>query len=746
MLRLRAARYLAALAAASVALAAPSAAPGEVYRNGSVQAEVGPASIELGNSAAVRRWTRAPFRTAALVDRRGSDRTWSTGSRDFVLSVGGVELGSEAFNVDSVSVTKLERGGLRVTMRLAAPLRLPGLSVERVAEAYPGVAGIRTQTVLEAAAPLVLDRATLDQVAPATAVAPTIHAFRAGADWREPGWTGPPFTVGDPHPGTWRESRSGSTGQPLEGTGEWLSLDDGARDAFMVLERNDLPSSRVEYDGNAGAAVVDFSRDVLSLGPFEEQAHIENPGPGPGRVRVVRPGEPLALPPVFTGFGQRAGDAAWQFHRYLVGHRTLPYEHAVTFNSNGVDANRISTGAKDDMDLATVQQVAPIARRMGIETFILDDGWQARSGDWQPDSPEYPEPRWDGSPDSKFRPRFPDPEFRAVRDALAPMNLGLWMSPTFFNPSSEAYAQHPEWVCRPIGDALVAQNLADPDGGSNEAGLGPWGPAALPHVEGRIRAAIERWEVRYFKFDFLVWLDCLGGPDGVQDLYGFHDAFVAMVDRLRADHPGVTFQIDETNDYRLFPFEAVTRGPTWFQNGGPSVDRMLHNLWNLSPFIPTFALGQNALANEDFGHYPVDTLMAAALLSHITFFHDPRELPDAVIDRVGTWTAFYKQHRAALGGVVYPLLDDPLQRGWTALQAWDPDTGAGALLAFRQGSPDANRRIALENVPGGRLFELLAAPDGAVVGTVTSAQLRAGIDVQIEQAEGAKVLVIRPAP
>ena len=83
----------------------------------------------------------------------------------------------------------------------------------------------------------------------------------------------------------------------------------------------------------------------------------------------------------------------------------------------------------------------------------------------------------------------------AVRDAIAPMKLGLWMSPTFFNPSSETFAQHPEWVCHPVGDGLAASNLADPDSGSNEAGLGAWGPAALPHVEGRIRDAIENWGV-----------------------------------------------------------------------------------------------------------------------------------------------------------------------------------------------------------------------------------------------------------
>ena len=39
--------------------------------------------------------------------------------------------------------------------------------------------------------------------------------------------------------------------------------------------------------------------------------------------------------------------------------------------------------------------------------------------------------------------------------------------------------------------------------------------------------------------------------------------FVSMLDTLRAKYPDVVFQIDETNDYRMFPFESVSRGPTW---------------------------------------------------------------------------------------------------------------------------------------------------------------------------------------
>jgi len=109
------------------------------------------------------------------------------------------------------------------------------------------------------------------------------------------------------------------------------------------------------------------------------------------------------------------------------------------------------------------------------------------------------------------------------------------------------------------------------------------------------------------------------------------------------------------------------------------------------------------------------------------------------------WSAFYKARRGLLDGVVYPLLTDPLERGWTALQSWDPERGEGALLAFRQSSGDEVKRIALRNVPPGRQFNVVSGPDGAAFGTFTSAQLSAGIDVRIPQANGAQVLLVEQA-
>ena len=721
---------------AALALSAPGAASAQTLRAGDVYARVSGSEVVLGNRQVERRWSRAAFRTTLLRDKRRSGRRWGSPHRDFSLSLGGTDLGSDAFRARSVRVDRLARGGLRVTMSLVIGPGAPGgLEAVRTAEAYPGVAGFRTQTTLRSAAPLALAGATLDEAALGRA-APAIHAFRAGADWRQPGYRGPNLSIGDAHGGTWRASRRAAAGARLEGAAQWLSAASGRRTLFMVMERNDFPSSRAAYDGRVASLRLRYGQDVVILGPLEEQAHVENPTAlGQGRRRTIGPGAPLRLEAAFTGFSDHPGDEPWQFYKYLVGHRLQPYDKAVTFNSNGVDEDRISTGAKDDVDLRTVRQLAPIARRLGVETFILDDGWQARSGDWQPDSPAYREPR------RHLAPRFPDPQFRAVRSALGRMRLGLWMSPMHFHPSSSAWRRHPDWVCQPVGSGLLAYNQAEPYDSSNEAGIVPWGPRAIPYIESRIREGIVRWGVRYWKFDFLAWLDCAGQGD----VYAMHDAFVAMLDRLRRDHPQVTFQIDETNDYRMFPFESVSRGPSWFQNGSPPPEHLLHNLWNLSPFVPGFSVGQHVLGGQHWKRHPVATLMAAALPSHITFFTDLRELPRAVLRQAAPWLRFYKRNRHLLAQMTYPLLRDPVAKGWTALQAWNPERPAGALLAFRQESRASRQRIALRNVPPRRRFDLFSGPSTRYAGTVTSSRLTRGLTVRLSRRRTARVLLIVPA-
>ncbi len=746
-MRLRTTVLLCILAAA---LAPAISVADDVVQRGDVVATIGSDEVSLCNARACRTWFADRLETKTF---GGNGLPAAGAGPDFRLILDGIEVTADVLPLTSVTAAAID-GGVGITWELDAG----AATLRREVEMYEGIAGVQSRTVVVPRVGVALSGYSLDEVALGDGASATAHAFRAGADWRfDDDWD--PFTIGDAHQGDWHVETTGDT---VDAPGQWLSVDTNAGTVGLVMERNDYASSRVAFDGAVARADVDLSRDVVYFGPIEESVHTENPGPGPARHRALLPGTEVALERAFTVLARDADDEAWQYHRYLTEHRLTPYPRAVTFNTNRVDSNVISTGAKDDVDFARLQALVPAAREMGVDTFILDDGWQAISGDWCPDSAGCPEPR------GMFPDRFPDDEFAAVRELLAgdpddpadDLALGLWMTPMEFHPASSAYGQNPQWACAPVGHATAALSIADPDGGSNEAGIGVWNPLAIgthpdtgevlrlvDYIEDRITRMIEVYGATYFKFDFLVWVDCLGiAPT---DIYAYMDAFIDMVDRLQAAHPEVTYQIDETNDYRLFPFASVARGPSWFQNGSPPTERLLHNLWNLAPYIPTWSIGQHALDNtEDRENKGIDMLMAAALPSHITIWAEiDTELTPAERAQVKRWTDFSRAH-PDLTGFTMPLLEDPLAGDWTALQTWDPSADAGWVFAFRQSSADAARTIplrALAHLPAEEMFEVVAhdPADGSEValGTFSAEELRAaGLPVTIDTQHGYRLV------
>jgi hypothetical protein len=684
--------------------------------------------LEVGNELVVRRWSLAPFRTLSITDRRTGEVVAGAGADGGIDLVAGgttTRVLLDSLDAQEPVVTRLADGGVAV--------RVPLGLVDRLVEVHPDVAGMTLS--LQAVQPLLVAGYALDRVVPVHPGTAVAQAFRAGSDWREPGWA-PQVELGDAQKGDWRQSTT-LTGDATV-TGQWLSTVGPAGGVFQVLERVDLPSSVVGRSGGASWVGADLSRDLLPLGPLEGDAHVSNPGAPVGRQRLLLPGTTLER--AFTGVAADPDDEGWQWVHALL--TTRPYgdwTRGVTWNSDSVDSNRISTGAKDDMNLAEVQRQAIVAKRLGVDVFVLDDGWQARSGDWCPDSPQCPEPR------DTWGPRFPDDRFAAVRAAVSPMRLGLWMSPMAFHPSSAAFQQHPEWACLPIGAATAGVTLAQDGESSNEAGIGLWNPLALSqdgtfidYLEARMRRAVEQWGVTFFKLDFLAWFDCAGAEP--VDVYRYREAFVAMIDRLQADHPDVTVQVDETNDYRLWPFESVSRGATWFQNGAPLPPQLLHNVWSLAPYVPSDTVGQAALQSGR-EQYDAGYLAAVMLLSHPTVKLDLTRLTDAEVGAARVWTDAYRAHKALFRGVSYPLLADPLTNRWTGMQVWDRDAQRGVVLAFRQDDTSATTRLDLHGVDG-RRYAVRDLLTGERVATVSGDDLRDGWSVTTSGTRQVVALVV----
>jgi hypothetical protein len=224
---------------------------------------------------------------------------------------------------------------------------------------------------------------------------------------------------------------------------------------------------------------------------------------------------------------------------------------------------------------------------------------------------------------------------------------------------------------------------------------------------------------------------------------------------MQAAHPGVTFELDETNDQRAWPYESEALGPSWFDNehnhsvGGHQVDQvseLLHDLWEVAPWMPTSTVGMGTYDSNslDAGLSP-NYLMPIALLSHVTFWTDFTKLTPAQRRQTAWWIDWYKKHRAGIGSMFYELTGgDPVAgKSWLVLQPWHD--GSGYLFAFRQDTKAATVRVDVQGVSPATSYDITDVRSGRLVAHATGKQLSDGLTITAPRNYSARVLRVAPA-
>ena len=194
-------------------------------------------------------------------------------------------------------------------------------------------------------------------------------------------------------------------------------------------------------------------------------------------------------------------------------------------------------------------------------------------------------------------------------------------------------------------------------------------------------------------------------------------------------HPDVTFELDETNDQRLWPFRSAAIGASWFDNmhshGIAPTTQLLRDVWSAAPWLAPSSIGFGTYDSDMLNSYGPDFLMPLAALSHVTFWTDFTKLRGDQQAATSWWLRWYATNRGALGGLAYELTgQDPSAGGWLAVQPWAGDHGY--VFAFRQdGGPDAITPH-LHGLDGGTTYQLTDVRSGAVLGDFTGAVLAGG--------------------
>ncbi len=157
----------------------------------------------------------------------------------------------------------------------------------------------------------------------------------------------------------------------------------------------------------------------------------------------LKPGSAFTTPTVTTVFSREGfGGASRCFHEYQR-ERLMPQNKSrllrpVMYNSWGV--------FEFDIDEQQQMRLADRAAALGVELFVMDDGWfgardgeHAGLGDW------YPSPK-------KF-PNGLDPLIRHVTGLG--MKFGIWVEPEMVNEDSDLYRKHPDWILRAPGKKIT---------------------------------------------------------------------------------------------------------------------------------------------------------------------------------------------------------------------------------------------------------------------------------------------------
>src|ERR1700731_3156515 len=263
------------------------------------------------------------------------------------------------------------------------------------------------------------------------------------------------------------ESRRGSTG---EQNNPWFAIDqNGANDQ----DQGDVWFGALGWSGSW----------QISIEQDEAQQIRVTGGPNTFDFGYrLAPGEHLQSPDFYGGYSHDGiGGASRLLHRFelssIVPHATNPKLRPVLYNSWEATEFRV--------DEAGQEALAEKAAGIGVERFVVDDGWfgqrssdHAGLGDWYVNPVKFPH------------------GLKPLIDKVHSlgMDFGLWVEPEMVNPNSDLYRKHPEWVLnfsgRPRSESRtqLVLNLARPD--------------VRDYVEGFLDKLLTENDIAFLKWDY----------------------------------------------------------------------------------------------------------------------------------------------------------------------------------------------------------------------------------------------------
>jgi alpha-galactosidase len=357
----------------------------------------------------------------------------------------------------------------------------------------------------------------------------------------------------------------------------------------------------------------------------------------PGEVQLGE-GESYTSPWVYGSYGVGLDAVARRFHRFLRARDRHPStQRPVTIN--------VWEAVYFDHNLDRLVDLAERAAALGVERYVLDDGWfgsrrsdRSGLGDWQV-SPQV----W---------PKGLHPLVDKV-NGLG-MGFGLWFEPEMINIDSETARAHPEWVMA-TGDRLPVESRSQ-----QVINLGM--PECYAYIRDAIFAILAEYNIGYIKWDHnRDLIDAGTQPVGRPGVHAQTAAFYRLVDEIKAAHPGLEIESCSSGGARVDLGVLERTDRVWVSDCIDPLERQLMHRWT-TQLIPPELMGSHIASGRSHTtgrEHDLNFRAATAIFGHLGIEWDLATASAAELDELADWISFYKANRDLLLGGDLVRLDFP---------------------------------------------------------------------------------------
>jgi alpha-galactosidase len=412
----------------------------------------------------------------------------------------------------------------------------------------------------------------------------------------------------------------------------------------------------------------------------------------PGEVRL-EPGERYATPWLVGSYGRGLDEVSARIHRWQRARGHHPHSpRPVVLNT----WEAVYFGH----DLDTLTRLADTAAQVGVERFVLDDGWfagrrddTAGLGDWTVDTDVWP------------RGLHP----LAEHVTSLGMEFGLWVEPEMVNVDSDLARAHPEW--------LMATGWRLPIEGRHQQVLDLGHSGAFEYVLTHLDALLAEYPIAYLKWDHNRQLvDAGHSPSGRPGVHAQTLALYRLMDELRSRHPGLEIESCSSGGGRI-DLEILQRTDrVWTSDCNDALERQRIQRWT-SLLVPLEMLGAHIgppVSHTTGRRHGVAFRAATALFGHLGIEWDIASASPDDLDELAAWIALYRRLRPLLHSGDLVRGDHP-DTAWLVQGVVSPsaDHAVFSLAAMDSSVGSPPGQVLLPGLADDRVYEVsLPAPGG----------------------------------